>query len=101
MCTPRFSTAARGQVIAPGALETVFAHRPDLTALLDVTHPEQLAPDSPLWQLPNVIISPHIAGSTGRECGLLAEAMISELDRFLANEPLTRATNAEAVAMTT
>lgn len=79
----------------------VMRVRPDLTALLDVTDPESLPADSPLWSLANVIVSPHIAGSTGRECALLARAMIEELDRHLAGQPLRWATNAEVVALTT
>lgn len=96
-----FLNTARGQVVAPDALEDVLARRPDLTALLDVTYPEPPPPDSRLWTLPNVIMSPHIAGSTGRDCARMAESAIAELDRLLAGEPLRHAVTPEAVAMTT
>ena len=96
-----FLNTARGQVVAPGALEDVFGRRPDLTALLDVTDPEPLPADSPLWDLPNVITSPHIAGSTGRDCARMAESAIAELDRLLSGQPLRFAVTPEAVALAT
>ncbi|MBC8012289.1 MAG: hydroxyacid dehydrogenase [Burkholderiales bacterium] len=96
-----FLNTARGRVVDTAGLIDVMRARPDLTALLDVTDPEPLPADSPLWSLANVIVSPHIAGSTGRECALLARAMIEELDRHLADQPLRWATSADVVALTT
>ena len=43
--------------------------RPDLWAVLDVTHPEPPEPGSRLYDLPNVVLTPHIAGSLGRSAG--------------------------------
>ena len=58
-----------------------------LSAILDVTEPEPLPPDSPLYELPNVILTPHIAGALGTEVVRLGDAAIDELARYAAGEP--------------
>ncbi len=50
--------------------------------------PEPPAPDSPLFTLPNVILTPHIAGSLGPECLRLGRMMVAEADRYLRDAPL-------------
>lgn len=79
---------ARGAVINETDLCAVLGRRRDLTAVLDVTHPEPPAPDSPLFRLENVVLSPHIAGSQDGECARLAMWMVEELRRYLHGEPL-------------
>jgi phosphoglycerate dehydrogenase-like enzyme len=79
---------ARGAIIDHDALADVLAARPDLQAVLDVTHPEPLPGNSPLLTLPNVVLTPHIAGSLGPECHRMADLMAEELRRFAAGEPL-------------
>jgi len=79
---------ARGAVIRESEMVDVLRERQDLTAMLDVTWPEPPPADSPLWDLPNVIITPHIAGSMNAECGRMGEFMLDELRRYLAGEPL-------------
>ena len=59
----------------------VLQRRADLTAILDVTHPEPLVKDSPLFTLPNVILTPHIAGSLDGECARMGRYMVEELER--------------------
>jgi hypothetical protein len=54
-----FINTGRGAQVVEADLIRVLRARPDLTALLDVTWPEPPAPDSPLWALSNVVISPH------------------------------------------
>lgn len=83
-----FINTGRGRTVDHGALYAVLSERPDLTALLDVTDPEPLPSGSPLLSLPNVRVSPHIAGSLGNEVLRMADYMIEELDRYLAGEPL-------------
>ena len=79
---------ARGVILdQPSVIEALRA-RPDLTAILDVTHPEPPADDDPLFTLPNVVVTPHIAGSHGRECERLGSYMADELDRLMAGQPL-------------
>lgn len=54
---------SRGGVIDEPALVDFLRERPDVQALLDVTDPMPARPDSPLFDLPNVFLTPHIAGS--------------------------------------
>ncbi len=71
-----FINTGRGAQVVEPEFAAVMAERTDLTALLDVTHPEPPAPDSPLYRLPNVHLSSHIAGSLNNEVGRLADYAI-------------------------
>ncbi len=79
---------ARGEVINEKELIEVLGKRSDLTAVLDVTSQEPPAADSPLLEFPNVVLTPHIAGSQGAECMRLGASMVDELGRYLRDEPL-------------
>ena len=57
-------------------------------AALDVFATEPLPPDSPIWTMPNVLVSPHSASTSDRENGRLTELFCDNLRRFLAGEPL-------------
>lgn len=59
-----------------------------IDAVLDVTDPEPLPPDSPLLTLPNVAITPHLAGSLGTEARRLADSALDELAAYAAGAPL-------------
>jgi phosphoglycerate dehydrogenase-like enzyme len=78
---------ARGPVVVTDDL-LAEARSGRLRAALDVTDPEPLPPEHPLWALPNVLISPHVGGNTSaflpRAMGLVAE----QLRRYAAGEPL-------------
>ncbi|MEU7573205.1 2-hydroxyacid dehydrogenase [Micromonospora sp. NPDC049240] len=80
--------AARGPVArTPALLAELASGR--LRAALDVTDPEPLPADHPLWELPNVLLTPHVAGSVR---GLLPRAyrlVGAQLRRFVAGEELT------------
>jgi phosphoglycerate dehydrogenase-like enzyme len=89
---------SRGAVVAEDELIDVLARRPDLSAVLDVTHPEPPARDSLLKSLPNVVLTPHIAGSMQRECERMGKWMVDELRRFLAGEPLRYMVTREQLA---
>ena len=78
---------ARGGLIDEPALVTVLGERPDLFAVLDVTDPEPPPPGSPLFDLDNVVVTPHLAGSLGPERRLLGRAMAEELARYVAGQP--------------
>jgi phosphoglycerate dehydrogenase-like enzyme len=57
-------------------------------AVLDVTDPEVPEPSSPLWDLPNLILTPHVAGSAGTELRRLGASVVAEAARALRGEPL-------------
>jgi phosphoglycerate dehydrogenase-like enzyme len=79
--------AARGAIVDTAALvELVAAGR--LRAALDVTDPEPLPPDHPLWDLPGVLITPHVAGDS-RDADRRAFELVGEqVRRYIAGEEL-------------
>lgn len=78
-----FINTARGAIVREEELAAVLNERPDLWALLDVLTEEPPAPDAVLPRLPNVVVTPHLAGSLGPECRRMAQAMIDELELYL------------------
>jgi phosphoglycerate dehydrogenase-like enzyme len=85
---------ARGAVLDTAALEReCVAGR--LDAILDVTEPEPLPADSPLYDLPNVMITPHVAGSLGSETRRMSESALDELERYLNGRPPRAAVTAD------
>jgi len=83
-----FINTARGAVVREGDMIDVLRERPDLFAVLDVTHPEPPAAGSPVYSMENVVLTPHMAGSMGAECYRQGRYMVDELRRYLAGEPL-------------
>lgn len=79
---------ARGVILDQPSVIAALGARPDLTAVLDVTNPEPPAAEDPLFKLSNVVVTPHIAGSHGRECQRMGSYMVEELRRYLAGQPL-------------
>jgi len=79
---------SRGAVVDETGLCRALRDRPDLTAILDVTHPEPPLVDSPLRTLPNVFLTPHIAGSMGREVARLGWWMLDEAERWVDGRPM-------------
>ncbi|MFJ8047152.1 hydroxyacid dehydrogenase [Streptomyces luteogriseus] len=74
---------ARGALVDHDALaDELVSGR--LSAVLDVTDPEPLPAGSPLYQLPNVFLTPHIAGSLGNELERLGRIVVEELERLAA-----------------
>ena len=91
---------ARGSIVDTDALtrECVSGR---LCAFIDTPEPEPLPPESPLYDLPNVVLTPHIAGSLGPEATRLGDVAVAEVRRFLAGEPLlheVRAADLERIA---
>ncbi|MFG2786382.1 hydroxyacid dehydrogenase [Streptomyces sp. NPDC048419] len=77
---------SRGALIDHGALtDELVSGR--LQAVLDVTEPEPLPAASPLYRLPNVFLTPHIAGSLGNELERLGRIVVEELERLAAGLP--------------
>lgn len=83
-----FINTGRGAQVVEADLIATLKARPDVTALLDVTWPEPPPPDSEFWRLPNVVISPHIGGTTGHEVVRLADCAIEEFEAWQAGKPL-------------
>lgn len=84
-----FINTARGALVREDEMIAVLRERPDLYALVDVTYPEPPPADSPLYDLPNVILTPHIAGAIEmNETRQLGETMLDELRRYLNGEAL-------------
>lgn len=83
-----FLNTGRGAQVVESDLIRALRERPDLTAVLDVTDPEPPEPDCPLFTMPNVFMTPHIAGSSGLEVQRMAEYMLGEFRRYTAGEPL-------------
>jgi phosphoglycerate dehydrogenase-like enzyme len=78
---------ARGSLIDTEALIAEL-RTGRVEAMLDVTDPEPLPPDSPLWDLPNVTLTPHIAGAMGSEVPRLLDQAVGEIERLAAGLPV-------------
>lgn len=77
---------ARPALVDTAALEAeLFSGR--IAAVLDVTDPEPMPSDHPLLTLPNVFVTPHVAGASGNELARLSELAVREVERFVAGEP--------------
>jgi phosphoglycerate dehydrogenase-like enzyme len=86
---------ARGGLVDSRALESELASG-RLMAVIDTTEPEILPATSPLYELPNVFLTPHIAGAMGRETQRLADLALDELERFARGEPFRHAITRDA-----
>jgi phosphoglycerate dehydrogenase-like enzyme len=90
-----FINNARGAVIRQDEMILALRDRPDIWAVLDVTWPEPPPADSPLFTLPNVVMTPHIGGPLDGECLRNGKAMLDDLKLFLAGKPMTCQIGAE------
>ncbi len=88
---------ARGALVdQPALIAELQSGR--LNAVLDVTFPEVPEPASPLYDLPNVFLTPHAAGALGLEQARLGDLVVAEIARFVAGRPLRHALTREAFA---
>jgi phosphoglycerate dehydrogenase-like enzyme len=83
-----FVNVGRGAVVDEDALVERLRDGTLGGAALDVFEREPLPPDSPLWTLPNVIVSPHSAALVAAEGERVLEVFCDNLRRYLAGEPL-------------
>ena len=78
----------RGVIVDEDALIRALQDRRLAGAALDVAREEPPPDDSPLWQLPNVILSPHSASTVTQEDERIIEIFCDNLRRYLRGEPL-------------
>ena len=88
---------ARGALLDSTAFEAELVSG-RLAAVIDTTEPEILPASSALYALPNVFLTPHIAGAIGRETQRLADLALDELERFARGESFRHAITRETLA---
>lgn len=81
-----FINTGRGAQVVEEDLLRALIEEPDRTAILDVTDPEPPFENSKLYNLPNIFLTPHIAGSSGNEVRRMGEYMLEEYRRGARNE---------------
>jgi phosphoglycerate dehydrogenase-like enzyme len=86
--TARLINVARGAVLDEPALVEALARGRIAGAALDVTAIEPLPADSPLWSMPQVIVSPHMSGDFVGYPEVLVAAFIENFRRFRAQQSL-------------
>jgi phosphoglycerate dehydrogenase-like enzyme len=79
--------AARGSLTVTEAL-TAELRRGRIRAALDVTDPEPLGPEHPLWEMPGVLITPHVAASTPVSSARMLSFVRAQAERYLSGRPL-------------
>lgn len=83
-----FINTGRGAQVNESEMIDVLEKRPDLMALLDVTDPEPAPAGSKFYELPNVQLSSHLAGTHNDEVVRMADTMIEEFKRWKNGKPL-------------
>lgn len=81
-----FINTGRGQQVDEKALLEKCKNNPKICAVLDVTYPEPPEQNSLYFKLPNVVVTPHIAGSSGNEVVRMSQYMYEEASRVLKGE---------------
>lgn len=79
--------AARGPIVNTDALVEALESR-RIRAAIDVTDPEPLPAGHPLWKCPNLLITPHVGGSSPEFARRALKIAADELRRYIAGEPL-------------
>jgi phosphoglycerate dehydrogenase-like enzyme len=85
---------ARGPIVDQSALADALAGGEIAGAALDVTDPEPLPPDDPLWQAPNLLVVPHIGSATRAAREQMAQLAVDNLLAGLAGRPMPHQANA-------
>lgn len=91
----RFINVGRGQLVVEADLARALAERWIAGAALDVFEHEPLPPDSPLWDTPGLLISPHMSGDTIGWRDDLAAQFVAMYDRWEAGQPLPNVVDKE------
>lgn len=91
-----FINVGRGRSVVTNDLVTALREGKLAGAGLDVTDPEPLPADHPLWTLPNVIITPHIAAQSDRIVERVLAVVAENLRRYLAGEAMLNVVDPDA-----
>jgi phosphoglycerate dehydrogenase-like enzyme len=84
----RFVNIGRGSTVDQEALVAALQTGEIGAAALDVFEEEPLPEESPLWEMPNVIVSPHMSGDYGGWREAVVELFVENLERYLTGRPL-------------
>ena len=79
---------SRGEVVEQEALIRALSEGPIAGAALDVFREEPLPEESPLWDMPNVLITPHIAGDTTAYLDRMTDVIAQNVRRYVSDQPL-------------
>jgi len=90
-----FINTGRGQQVVEEDLIAALKEHPNRTAVLDVTWPEPPVAGHPFYSLPNCVLTPHIAGSSGDEVHRMSQYMVQEFRHYTAGEPCLYEVTAE------
>jgi phosphoglycerate dehydrogenase-like enzyme len=85
--TAYFLNIGRGETVDEAALIDCLRERRIAGAALDVFQARPLPPDSPLWDMPNVVITPHIGGYVAEYEDYVMPILIENMRHFLAGQP--------------
>ncbi len=78
----------RGEIVDGAAMLRALESGQLGGACLDVHHEEPLPPEDPLWDLPNVVMSPHTAGASQKRAGRNIDRFVGNIRRFRKDRPL-------------
>jgi D-3-phosphoglycerate dehydrogenase len=83
-----FVNVARGPLVVTSHLIEALRDKRLAGAVMDVTDPEPLPPDNPLWDMPNVLITPHVGGQSTTRQDDITRLVCENLRRWNSREPL-------------
>ncbi|HEV7282159.1 MAG TPA: D-2-hydroxyacid dehydrogenase [Pirellulaceae bacterium] len=83
-----FVNVARGQVVDEAALIEALASGKLAGAGIDVAEVEPLPPESPLWEMPNVLITPHVGAQSARRIDDATDLFLYNFERFQRGDPI-------------
>jgi phosphoglycerate dehydrogenase-like enzyme len=91
-----FVNVARGNMVDEAALSEALADGRLAGAALDVAREEPLPPHNPLWDAPNLLLSPHSSPSQDRYFEMVYELFVDNLGRYVSGEPLRNVVDLES-----
>ncbi len=94
--TAYFINVSRGKLVQTPALVKALKAQQIAGAGLDVTDPEPLPPNHELWDMPNVLITPHIAGQSQYSGTRILDVFVENVRRYVSGYPLLNVVNKQA-----